>query len=532
MNSNGTKPSTFGVHFHFDQFIRRIEAWQISSSQAIVVFLTIIWIRNVSETLLEGRHVVMLQLVLRDWLVDILHVAASWTMLFIFLSAGLAFFSRRTLMRTNRVVLALFPLIWLPPLWDAFWGSSGEIIYQQDFQHFTSSFFGLFNPFMSVSYVTPGVRVEIAGALLLTALYIVTVRESCWWQRLLAGAMGSLWVYCSIFLIGFLPAIWFGLLSTDQVSLLGRSILGVEYTLSTLLWYLPLMLIGLPLWLRSSSPHVWSALLMSLRPSRILVYLSICNISLLSASTIGLVGWDWLNPYDIGSVLLLNLSLVFAFISMTVLNDLYDTDIDAVSNRERPLINGLIGRDDFTLLGWVCGVLALLLSVAINEVAVILMLTILVLGILYSAPPMRLRCYVGLGHGALAVIAACVYLFGATPIFGNLAFQQVDHNQWLSLITLFFIGVHFKDIKDVKGDMSAGVSTLSSLLGPVRAYWVTGILMIVTILGLVAMGNLANSLLSWAGLSVFCIGWWTLRDGEKTFWVMLAALGLVFFPVS
>jgi len=514
----------------FRQRIHHIESWNITAAQAIVTFLIIVWIRNTLEKLLEEHHVLALQLNVHDWIIDLIHVMASWASIFILISIGLSLFSGRNLMRTNRIVLAIFPLIWLPPLWDICMGSSGDIVYQYDFQHFASSFIGLFNPAVVVPYVTPGVRVEMAIAMLLSVAYILAVSERQLGQRFVASLLGGFWIYVSIFMVGFLPAIWFALLGSSSAELLGLSVLGVESALSNLLWYLPVMLCVTPLWFKRSSPKLWQALLCSLRPSRILIYLAICNLAFLSACNIGLVGWDWLNPYDMGVVTLLNLALTFAFVSMTVLNDICDAEIDAVSNQERPLIKGLISRDEFVLLGLICGALSLLLSFAVNAVTAILMLTILSLGTLYSAPPLRLRRYIGVGHFVLAMIAATVYLYGATPVLGNMVFQQINQHQWFALVVLFFIGVHFKDIKDIDGDKSAGISTLSTLLGSETAYQIVGAAMIVAILGLVAMGYLANSIFTWGGLLIFSVGWHVLHDGEKVFWVLLTALGVVFLP--
>lgn len=503
--------------------ITRIEAWPVTPAQAVLTFLAIVLLRYGLESLLEARHVLALHLDLRPGLTDFLHVLVSWAVLYGLLAFGLAVFSGRGLARANRMALACFPLIWLPPLFDFAFGYSGEIVYQHDFSLFAASFVGLFNPTVTVAYVTPGVRVEVACAVILAALYCGLARRSP-----VRAALAGLWTYGVVFLLGFLPAIWFFLLGGDQSVWLGRSVLRVTGAEAPLLWYLPLAVVLFPLWLRASHRGLWAAFLASLRPSRLAVYLAICALAFHAATRVGLVGWDWLNPYDLGEVLLLNLALLLAFVAMTILNDLYDQEIDAVSNRGRPLPAGSVSAGDFAVLGGVCAVLALWLAVVVDEVAVYPLAMIFALGYLYSAPPLRLRRFVGVAHLLLAGIAVCVYLYGASPILGNLAFQQINKTALLALALLFFFGAHFKDIKDAEGDRLAGVTTLATLFGASRAYWITGGLLVVALPVLVVADLLANRPATWAAIALFIAGWLYLRNAERMFWVMLAALAVLF----
>lgn len=511
-------------------YILTIESLSITSTQAVITFLVVVWLRNSLEKLLEAKHIFVLELDLRDTFIDLLHVYASWFTLYLLFSIGLALFSGRFISKTNRIVLIAFPLIWLPPLLDVLLNTSGEIVYQYNFSQFYSSFFGLFNPNVKVSYVTPGVRIEIAIAVIISALYVILMRDDILWKRLLMGILAALWSYCSIFIVGFLPALWFTLFDTSQKTLSSISVLGDSNILAPFIWYLP-FLFFVPFWIRSSSPTLWSAFLASLRPSRLFIYLAICNLAFLSGTQIGFIDWDWINLYDIVKLVILNISLSLAFIAMVVLNDWYDIDIDVVSNSDRPLVVNSIARFDYLLLGILSAVFSLLLAITLNEVSIYPLLTIFALGILYSVPPFRLRRFIGIGHILLAVIAGFVYLYGSTLVLGNLAYQNMDHNSWLALMIMFFFGVHFKDIKDEFGDKAAGVVTIATLIGANRAYWLVGTLVVISLAGLILIGLVVNELRSWVGLGVFVLGWLSLRNAEKTFWVMLVGLGIIFLPI-
>lgn len=508
------------------RLISNIEVWPVTPAQAVLTFLAIVLVRFCLESLLEARHTLALHLDLRLGLTDFLHVLVSWVVLYALLALGLAFFSVRGQARANRMVLAGFPLIWLPPLWDFVFGSSGEIVYQHDFSLFASSFIGLFNPSVAVPYVTPGVRVEVGCAVGMSALYAGFWNRgaAAWWRGVLAG----IWTYGVVFLLGFLPALWFSLLGGDHETWLGKSVLRANSAGVALFWYLPLALLIMPIWLRASSASLWAALLASLRPSRLLIYLAICNLAFLSATRIGLVGWDWLNVYDLAKVLALNLALASAFVAMTILNDIHDCDIDAVSNPRRPLVVGLISIADFTTLGAICSGFALVLAVAVDEVAAYPLAATMALGYLYSAPPLRLRRFVGIAHLLLTAIAGAVYLYGSSLVLGNLAFQQINKSQLLALMLVFFIGAHFKDIKDEAGDRLAGVTTLATLFGAARAYWLVGGLTTIAAFSLVLAGVLPNSGITWLSTSTFVVAWLWLRDAERIFWVMLLAWGMLF----
>lgn len=488
--------------------------------------MAIVFIRYLLEALLENHHVLAPHLDLRLGLVDFMHVLVSWGVLYALLTLGLAWISGRGQAATNRVVLAAYPLICLPPLLDFALGQSGQIAYQHDFSEFVSSFFGLFNPAVSVSYVTPGVRVEVACAVLLAGGYGGHGQRGV--QVVARGLAAAGWIYGVVFLLGFLPALWFAMLGGDQSAWLGRSVLRVSSTASALYWYLPLLAALAPIWLWRSWPGGWHAVVASLRPSRLLIYLAICNLAFYSAADLGLVGWDWLNPYDLAEVGTLNLALALAFVAMTMVNDVYDQEIDRVSNPKRPLLRGLVTEADFRLMGWLCGGLALGLAIVVDETAVYPLAATLALGWLYSAPPFRLRRFVGVAHLLLAAIAMSVYLYGASPILGNLGFQQIDQGQWAALGLLFFIGAHFKDIKDYEGDRRAGVSTLATWLGPIRAYWWIGGGVLILGAALIGLGVLKMGWATGSAFALFTLGWLLLRNAERLFVVMLVAMAVLF----
>lgn len=105
-----------GMAAKLSAILGRLETWTLTPLQAITSFLAIVFIRYFLEALLESHHVLAPHLDLRLGLVDLLHVLVSWAVLYALLSLGLALITGRGQAAANRMTLAAFPLICLPPL--------------------------------------------------------------------------------------------------------------------------------------------------------------------------------------------------------------------------------------------------------------------------------------------------------------------------------------------------------------------------------------------------------------------------------
>jgi len=506
---------------------RLIETWEATPLHPgawLASLFAISLLRNLLEGLLEADHQWTVRIALRPGLTDLVHAILAWLCIYLPATLGLAWIRRIPVAQVSRVTLRVFPLILLVPLLDALLAQPGHIQYQKDFSELSSSYLSLFLPGHAVSYVTSGVRVEILLGAALAGSYVALMVER---GRAWRAALAVLLVYHLPFMEGFLPALWAAVFRQPAEVLAKRTALGVDAPEYSLIWYLPIFIPAALLWLRASCESAWAALRDCLRPSRLAIYLLLLNAGFLAATTEGLVDWDWLNPYDIGELFLLNLALTSAFVSQVALNDFHDLEIDRKTNSSRPLASGRVTAGTYAWLAGLGAGVALALSIVVDEVALYPMLGILSLGWFYSAPPFRFRRFLGLSHLVLAAIAMGCYLLGATLIHGNLAYRQCNRPLVALLGALILAGSQFKDLKDLEGDWAQGVHTLATWLGVRRAYWVSGFLvMAVAAVGL-AQGVLPHSPWTWIALGAFEMAWLTFRDGERLMRLLAVLLGLL-----
>jgi len=160
------------------------------------------------------------------------------------------------------------------------------------------------------------------------------------------------------------------------------------------------------------------------------------------------------------------LVVALLWFATAVLNDCYDIDVDRVSNPSRAIVSGVLKREHALRLSSVLYAIAVILSTALGAYAVIVAVFLTLLGMQYSAPPLRLRKNGIAGMSVIGVGVSLVFIFGSVSqhhlssetfelaaIFGFFAFN-------ISLI---------KDFKDTEGDKRAGIATLPVVLGYERA---------------------------------------------------------------
>jgi len=181
--------------------------------------------------------------------------------------------------------------------------------------------------------------------------------------------------------------------------------------------------------------------------------------------------------FEVLSIINLLLAIFCAWYFSVLVNDLADVKIDQVSNPNRPLIKKIFTPKEFQDLAWVFALLSLIFSLVVNPKSFLLILAYLLITLVYSFYPFRLRRFLGIS----SLVASC-----ASLIFLLLGYCLVSEGQSLAgfdwRIGLFLFGAYFlmlpiKDLKDIEGDRRAGVSTIGTWLGEARARIVLGVLL-------------------------------------------------------
>jgi 4-hydroxybenzoate polyprenyltransferase len=150
-----------------------------------------------------------------------------------------------------------------------------------------------------------------------------------------------------------------------------------------------------------------------------------------------------------------------------MLNDCYDVEIDRVSNPSRAIVSGVLRREEVIKIAALLYVLALIIVFTLGDaISKAIVALAVVLGVQYSAPPLRLRRS---GTAAMLVIGCGV----ALAFLGGALSQYRISGEALETAFLFgffaFNAALLKDFKDVEGDRRAGVKTLPVILGHKRA---------------------------------------------------------------
>jgi homogentisate phytyltransferase/homogentisate geranylgeranyltransferase len=178
------------------------------------------------------------------------------------------------------------------------------------------------------------------------------------------------------------------------------------------------------------------------------------------------------------------LAVFFLWEFTVVLNDVYDEEVDRAGKRETPITLGLIEKRTYLFLAMIYASLAVIAGLGLGLVFVLIALLCLLMGTIYSAPPLRLRkqaagtCFIGLG-GVLVFLAG----YFQAPYF--FALQGLSRDVMV-LVALIFIsasvGTTIKDIKDYEAEKKAGIKNVFTVFGPERGKKITSVLLFFSLL--------------------------------------------------
>jgi hypothetical protein len=95
--------------------------------------------------------------------------------------------------------------------------------------------------------------------------------------------------------------------------------------------------------------------------------------------------------YSILAFMILCISIISAWYSTVVFNDIIDIEIDRISNKKRPLIEKVIDQETYRDIGYALFIISLALMTMINMHAAAILLGYHAISFLYNTPPLRLK---------------------------------------------------------------------------------------------------------------------------------------------
>jgi chlorophyll synthase len=151
-----------------------------------------------------------------------------------------------------------------------------------------------------------------------------------------------------------------------------------------------------------------------------------------------------------------------------VVNDYFDRDVDRINEPNRPTAANLLSTRTIVIVAFVLAALALGIAFALGRTVGYLALAGMVLALMYSVPPVRLKAR----NGWLANTACALSYEGFAWMAGSAAFGKVSLGT-VVLAVVFSLGAHglmtLNDFKSVAGDRELGLRSIPVMLGERRA---------------------------------------------------------------
>lgn len=209
------------------------------------------------------------------------------------------------------------------------------------------------------------------------------------------------------------------------------------------------------------------AFLKNARPVQLGYHIGLLLAGMFLAVAFTRINWD-LNIFNIFALLLVMVSVAFAWLASVVVNDIYDKKIDHLTNQTRPLIVKDFSNEAYITTGVVLFAVSIFFSAMVSPKIAFLLMAYQALAFLYSAWPFRLKRFLGVAS-LVSSIASLLILFAgfilAAPMedIGQLPTRII----WLLGVAFIFC-LPIKDLKDIKGDKADGVMTFPVVFGE---YW-------------------------------------------------------------
>ena len=154
---------------------------------------------------------------------------------------------------------------------------------------------------------------------------------------------------------------------------------------------------------------------------------------------------------------------------MYILNDLVDADLDKANGKKRPIPSGQVSKKQARIfIVSTNGLAIILLAVTFNGVSMLLVLPMLAIGIMYSAPRIALMNRFVIKTLAISAFYVICALLGITSGYGvSLAMQNpiVPVYSMTLLGVMIFISSTLNDLGDIDGDRAAKRRTIPVVIG-------------------------------------------------------------------
>lgn len=165
-------------------------------------------------------------------------------------------------------------------------------------------------------------------------------------------------------------------------------------------------------------------------------------------------------------------SVAFLWQFTTMLNDIYDMDIDRIAHPERPLVSGEISLRRYRRWTYYMLIIGLFLSFICGFVPTILAILYIFLSIIYSEPPLRIRnrwygtSIIGIGSGVYFSMGYWTHFWLFDLDYFYLIYPTyIAFSVLIIIVFALSLAPNITAYKDYEGDSKAGVITIYTILG-------------------------------------------------------------------
>ncbi|NTV98302.1 MAG: UbiA family prenyltransferase [Chlorobiaceae bacterium] len=160
------------------------------------------------------------------------------------------------------------------------------------------------------------------------------------------------------------------------------------------------------------------------------------------------------------------------------INDFYDLELDRLNEPTRPIPSGRISEREAAWNWGIVLVTAILLAIWIGSdiggvrgiVFAVSLLSGLVIGYIYSAPPLKLKKNIFLSAPAVGISYGFITYISANALFSDIRPEVI----WLGILN-FFMAVSLiimNDFKSTEGDAKSGMKSLTVMIGTRKTFLV------------------------------------------------------------
>ncbi len=398
--------------------------------------------------------------------------------------------------------IKFFPVIIIPPLIDFFFFNRTEGYNYATVENFSYNFLTLS---ILKGDASPGIIVEVLLVFLFVSLYVFYIKRY-FLLSILAGYLTSL-----IIVIISTPDLFFGNGMGDYY---------YDYFLPSY-YFFPLIFLAIFLCYYYEKEKL-KAILSNFRLLKSMMFMIAVVLGSLATTNFGY-------NFDLYRTFLASIVSFFGWQFSIVINDIYDYEIDKITNKNRPLVKKIISKNDYKFVALIIAFLALSFSAILSLKILLLTILGLVLGVIYSIPPIRLRKYIA---GNLIMGISLVISFSIGFLIANDSRLLLHSKNLIFILLLFLFGTVItftKDIKDIKSDSRYGIQNFYTVFGKERGKKIVIILLFIVLnLPSLILKDLAILPITIVLSSLTCWVYYKKED-EKLAYIMSALLGIYVF---